>query len=175
MVRLRSVTLTCVLLAALAIPASVGAAKPDSFRVPIADIGIRDDFASEICGFDIWFDAVGHITLKAWLDGEGSPTREVNNYAIRLTYYSGAASVFAQDVGVDRITYNEDGTLLQVIVGSVQSFTAKGQGRVYAANGQTTLLVTFNEETEEFEAEVLSVHGPHDEDQLAVLCEVLAP
>ena len=100
--------------------------------------------------------------------------RELNNYALTSTYSAAPRpSIRAKDVGVDRVTYQPDGSIINVIVGNVQSFQVPGQGRVYADVGQTTVHITFDANGEP-SFEVLDSAGQHDDDQLDVLCEVLA-
>jgi hypothetical protein len=99
--------------------------------------------------------------------------RELNNYALTHVITSAHATVRLKDVGVDRVTYLDDGSLINVIVGNVQSITVPGQGRVYSDVGQVTIHITFDESGEP-SVELLDSAGQHDDDQLGVLCEILA-
>lgn len=164
------------MVACLAVASPVAAGKPIMERVPINDIGVLDEFLTDACGFDVLVDARGHITFRLFTDASGAPLREVNNFAIRLRYYSAWGSVRTVDVGVDRITYNADGSITQVITGNVQSLQIPGQGRVYSDVGQTTLLITFPDPEGEPVVEVVRQAGQHsDTDSSAILCEALAP
>lgn len=150
----------------------VSAARPSQERIPVDDM-FEDEFLSEICGAAITGHVTGHIIVRLFTDAQGSPIREVNNYALSLRYWSDSASIFAKDVGVDRITYMADGSLLQVVIGSVQSFSSPGLGRAYADVGQSTMRITFDENGDPA-FEFVSSHGQHDEDQLAPMCAILA-
>jgi len=163
------------LIACLAVASPVAAGKPTMERVQINDIGVLDVFLTEVCEFDVFADVQGHIIFRQFTDATGAPLREVNNFAIRARYYSAWGSVRTVDVGVDRVTYNADGSITQVIIGNVQSLQIPGQGRVYSDVGQTTLLITFPPEGDPM-VEVLKQAGQHsDTDSTAILCEALAP
>jgi hypothetical protein len=150
--------------------APVSAAQPAMERETVHEIGIPDEFLTEACGFDVSFDVTGHITFRAFLDAEGNPVREVNNYALQARYYSDEGSVSVRDVGVDRVKYTEDG-LINVIVGNVQSIQLPGEGRVYSDVGQITLQFTFTEGAPI--VEVLGSAGQHDDNSTEVLCGAL--
>lgn len=156
--------------ALLATPAS--AARPQQVRSQVDDVFV-DDFLSETCGVAITAHVTGHFIVRLFTDAHGAPIREVNNYALSVRFSSDSASIFAKDVGVDRVTYLADGSLIQVIIGSVQSFSSPGMGRVYADVGQQTLRITFDENGDPA-FELVSSHGQHDDDQLDVICSILA-
>lgn len=162
-------------LACLLVAGPVAAAKPVMERVPISDIGIYDEFLSEACGYDIWFDAMGHITFRVWTDAEGNPIRELNNYAIRIRYYSEWGSASTVDVGADRVTYEPDGSLTLTIIGNVTSLHVPGQGRVYADTGRVTLHFSFPDPEGPPVIEVLDSAGQHSETPFdEVICGLLA-
>lgn len=162
--------------ACLVIAGPAAAAKPQMERVTLNDIGLKDDFLTEHCGFDVFFDGTGHFILRSFTDSEGNLQREVNNFAIHVRVYSEWGSVSVVDVGADLVTYNADGSVTRVIIGSVQSIQLPGQGRVYAAVGQTTLLMTFPDPEGDPVVEVVREVGQHsDIAQEDVLCDALAP
>jgi len=153
----------------------IAAAEPLTEHLQIRDMGIHDDFLSEACGVDVWFDATGVITFRVWLDAEGNPIREVNNFGMRFTYYSAWGSLRTVDVGADRATYHADGSVTLTVIGNVQSIQIPGQGRVYSDVGRVSLHFTFPDPEGDPVVEVLSVAGQHWGDQLDVICNVLAP
>ena len=167
---LRVIGLGVVAMLLLAAPASAG--KPVLERIPVDDLFV-DDFLSAECGAIVTAHIGGHINFRIWLDADGNPVRELNNYALTATWTSEHGSLFAKDVGVDRVTYQADGSIVNVIVGSVRSINVPGQGRVYADVGQTTLHITFDENGEVAGVEVLDQAGQHEGDQVAALCSVL--
>lgn len=114
----------------------VSASKPMMERIPINDIGILDEFLSDECGYDIWFDATGHATFHSWTDADDNPLREVNNFNVHLRYYSEGGSISTRDVGADRLTYHPDGSLTIAIMGNVTPLQVPGQGRVYSDPGR---------------------------------------
>ena len=174
MIRMLRAALCATLLgAALAAPAS--ASQPATERVRIADIGVLDEELSGACGFDVLVDAIGHVTFRVFSDANGDPRGEVNNFAIRLRWYSEFGEATAVNVGPDRVTYLDDGSQILAITGNLASITAPGSGRVYSENGVITFLVTFDAEGNE-SFEFLSASGQHPSDSLeSVLCELLAP
>ena len=169
--RRRSRALVLGLLAALALAAPVQAAKPTVERIPVDDHFV-DDFLTEACGTAIRADVTGHITIRVWEDAAGDPAREVDNFAVTIRWSSEHGSVLAKDVGADRITYLDDGSIIQVVIGSVQAFSAKGLGRIYADTGRTVFHITFDEDGEPI-FEMLRQSGQHDEDQLGAICTAL--
>lgn len=168
---IRIVLMAAACLSLLAAP--VQAARPQTERIEVDDLFAPDDFLSEVCGVPVTSQFTGHITLRLYTDANGDPVRELNNYALTARYWSATASIFAKDVGVDRVTYLDDGSLIQVIIGTVQSFTAPGHGQVYANVGQTTVHITFDAEGNP-SFEIIGSHGQHDPDQLAAICAILA-
>ncbi|TAK02371.1 MAG: hypothetical protein EPO36_02545 [Chloroflexota bacterium] len=173
MVRMvRAFMCACVL--GIVVTTTAVAGKPVMERVQIAGVGILDEGLSELCGFDTWFDESGHITFRLFTDAGGNPVREVNNFAVRVRYYSEFGSVNLVDIGPDRVTYNADGSITTYITGNVQSIQAPGEGRVYSNVGWTQLHITFPEEGDPI-AEVVSDAGQHWGDQVAVVCGLLAP
>lgn len=160
------------LLGAAMVAAPVSAGKPQMVKVPVNDLFV-DEFLTEACGVEVTTQVTGHFIIRLFTNAAGDPVREVNNYALSVRFASDSASIFAKDVGVDRVTYLADGSLIQVIIGSVQSFSSPGMGRVYANVGQQTLRITFDENGDPA-FELLSSHGQHDDDQLDVICSILA-
>ena len=169
-VRRRSRALVLGLLAVFALAAPVHAARPTVERVPIDDHFV-DDFLSDECGTEVTADVTGHAIFRIWEDADG-PVRELNNFAVTLRWSSEHGSILAKDVGADRITYLDDGSLIQVVIGSVQAFSAKGIGRIYADTGRTVIHITFDENGDPV-FDVLREAGQHDEDQLGAICAAL--
>ena len=159
-------------LATLLLAAPVAAAKPTMERVPVDDVFV-DDFLTEVCGTEVNRHVYGHVTFRTFANDDDEVVRELNNYALTSVFMSEHATIRVKDVGVDRVTYQADGSLINVIVGNVQSITIPGHGRVYSDVGQTTVHITFDENGGP-SVEVLASHGQHDDDQLEVLCEFLA-
>ena len=162
-------------LACLVLVAPVAAGKPVMEREPINDVGIFDEFLSAECGFDVFVDGIGHAIFRQFTDANGDPIRELNNFAIRVRYYSAGGSVRVVDTGADRVTFNADGSVIQVVIGNVQSIQLPGQGRVYADVGQTTFLFTFPP-TGDPTVDLIKQAGQHSDFASSdVLCEALAP
>ena len=164
----------CACLLGAVVATAVAAGQPTMERIPVAEVGIHDDFLTDVCGFDVWFDIDGHITFRVFTDADGNPTREVNNFALSVRYYSEFGSVSVVDVGPDRVTYNADGSITNYITGNVQSIQATGEGRVYSDVGWVQLHITFPEEGDPI-VEFVSAAGQHWGDQIAVICGLLAP
>ena len=155
-------------LAAILVSAPAYAGKPETVREPIDELFV-DDFLSDACGVEVNAHVTGHITFRLFTDANGDPVRELNNYATRIRWWSVNGEIHAQDVGADRATYLDDGGVIVIVIGSVQSFSIPGQGRVYADVGRTML--EFDAAGDLVSATPLS--GQHDEDQIGAICSVL--
>lgn len=151
-------------------PAAAG--KPDTERVDINDIGVLNGFLTDVCGFDVWQDTTGHAIFRIFADAEGNPVREVNNFAIKRTFYSANGSISTVDVGPDRAWYNADGSIDLFVTGNIGSLTVPGQGRVVANVGWTQLHITFPEEGDPI-VEVVDQAGQHWGDDVPVICDAL--
>jgi len=92
----------------------------------------------------------GHVTFRLFTDADGNPVREVNNYATRIHWWSVNGDIHAQDVGADRATYMDDGGIVIIIIGSVQSFSIPGRGRVYSDVGRSMLVIDANGTVSEY-------------------------
>jgi hypothetical protein len=80
------------------------------------------------------------------------------------------------DVGVDRIAYNEDGSITQITIGNVQSIQLAGRSRVYSNVGRTVIQITFPDPESHPVFEVIRQSGQHSEiSQEDVICDALAP
>jgi len=154
-------------LGAVLLAAPVTAGQPDMERIQIDEMFV-DTFLSDECGVEVNVHVYGHITFRTFTDAEGNPVREVNNYANTIRWWSVNGEIHAKDVGADRATYLDDGGLIVMVIGSVQSFSSPGQGRVYADTGRTML---------EFDSvgnlTVTPLGGQHDPDQIGAICSIL--
>lgn len=164
--------LASALLGLAAFAPSAAAGKPGMEREDISEIGVHEDFLSEACGTDIWFDVTGHAIFKVWTDADGNPTREINNFAIRRTFYNDNGSISTVDVGPDRVWYNDDGSIDLFVTGNIGSLTVPGQGKVVANTGWTHFHITFPEEGDPI-FEFVDDAGQHWGDDVEVFCEVL--
>jgi hypothetical protein len=71
---------------------------------------VVDDYYSEICGFPVTAQSSGHIRFTTFYNKDGSIRRLVAYPSIRSTLSSPTETVTTADVGMDRITFNPDGT-----------------------------------------------------------------
>ncbi len=149
----------------VASPASAG--KPDRDKQSVDDAFV-DPFLSQACGAEVNAHVTGHVIFRTFTDASGNPVREVNNYALSVHWWSENGDIRARDVGIDRATYFDDGSVLVIIIGNVQSFSIPGQGRVYADVGRTMIEIdAAGNQT------VTPLGGQHDPDQLGAICGVL--
>jgi hypothetical protein len=168
----RAFMCACLLGAVFVAPAA--AVRPVMERVPVAD-NFLDEGLTELCGFDVWVTGTGHITFRLMTDNDGNPVREVNNFAILVTYSSEFGSVSTVDVGPDRVTYNDDGSLDIFITGNPQSLTAPGEGRVWANSGWIHIRLTFDENGDATVEFIDSAGLKTEGEQAPILCELLGP
>jgi hypothetical protein len=155
------------LLGAVLVAAPVSAGKPQMELVPIDDTFVDNDL-SAACGVEVNAHVTGHIIFRTFTDADGNPVREVNNFAVSVLWWSENGEIHAKDVGADRATYLDDGSIIVIIVGSVQSFSIPGQGRVYADVGRTMLEIDAAGN-----ATFTPLGGQHDPDQFGAICGVL--
>lgn len=154
-------------LGAVLVVAPVSAGTPEMERIPVDDTFV-DLELSAACGVEVTAHVTGHVIFRAFTDEAGTPVREVNNYALRVYWWSENGTIRAQDVGADRVTYFDDGSVLLIIIGSVQSFSIPGEGRVYSDVGRVMIEIDADgNET------VTPLGGQHDSDQLDAICGVL--
>jgi hypothetical protein len=155
------------LLGAALVVAPVSAGKPETDRLSVDDTFV-DDELSDACGVEVNAHVTGHVTFRLFTDAAGNPFREVNNYATRIHWWSVNGDIHAQDVGADRATYLDDGSIVVIIIGSVQSFSIPGQGRVYSDVGRSMLVIDANGDQT-----FTPLSGQHDPDFMAAVCGVL--
>jgi hypothetical protein len=151
-------------------------AKPSVERVPLNLSGIFQPQLSAFCGFDIWADVSGHFQFRVFSDNAGNPTREIDNYALRIQWYtSGDASLATVFVGPDRVTFNDDGSLDVFLTGNRESLHGPGIGSAYQSVGWTHVHVTFDTDGNQLE-ELVSVVGQHDADNVrdSAICALLS-
>jgi hypothetical protein len=151
-------------------PAAAG--KPEMERADVNEVGVLEEFLTDVCGTDIWLDVTGHAIFKIWFDADGNPVREINNFALRRTFYNENGSISTVDVGPDRVWYNADGSIELFVTGNIGSLTVPGQGKVVANAGWTHFHITFDENGEAI-FEFVDDAGQHWGDDVEVLCEVL--
>ena len=166
----------CACLLGAMVVAPVAAVPPETERIEINDVGLLDEGLTDLCGFDVWVDGSGHITFRRFIDTEGNPTHEVNNFAIQVRYYSEFGEVRTRDIGPDRVWFLDDGNRIVYITGNIQVINAKGEGRLWSNNGWVKVLVTVDENGEDIAFDVIATAGPHsDEDAGLIACELLGP
>ena len=155
------------LLGATLVAAPVSAGKPEQVKETIDNVFVDPDL-SAACGVEVSGHVTGHVIFRVFTDADGNPVRELNNYAFDVTWSSVNGEIHAKDVGADRLTYLDDGGIVLIIIGSVQSFSVPGRGRVYADVGRVMIEVdAAGNET------ITPLGGQHDTDQLDAICSVL--
>ena len=155
------------LLGASLVSGPVSAGKPDTERLDIDDTFV-DGELSAACGVEVNAHVSGHAIFRLFSDANGEPVRELNTFALSVHWWSVNGDIHAKDVGADRVTYLEDGGAIRIIIGSVQSFSIPGEGRVYSDVGRVMIEIDADgNET------VTPLGGQHDSDQLDAICGVL--
>jgi hypothetical protein len=161
------VALTAALLGPFLIAAPASAAQPEMERISLDDLFVAP-FLSDACGVEVHGQVTGHLTLRLFTDADGNPVREVDNGAIDVRLWSVYGEIHAKNAGVDRVTYVDDGSVVIVSIGNVNSFSVSGDGRVYSDVGRSLLVIDANgDET------FTPLNGQHDRDQLGAICSVL--
>src|SRR5688572_29976645 len=161
--RLRLVVLTILLTLTLYTPAL--AAKPEMFTIPVDDTFVL----GECAGFSVIEHVQGTVKVSLHTDQDGNPVMELNRFRLRHTYSNSetGASLTSQDVGIDKVTINQDGSGTVAVIGIVARIVVPGEGLVFAHLGR----IVFELGT----GEVLFEAGRHDDlaSLLPVLCSAL--
>lgn len=157
----------------LAIAAPVTAAAPAMEWVDVTDSGIAHDL-TDACGVEVRFDVTGHFVVRLFTDASGNPARELNTYALHVTWTSAYGQLRSVNTGPDRVTYLSDGSIIITTTGNITSLTARGQGRVYSDVGWSTFHLTFDADGNA-SFDFVDSAGQHWGDFVAAACGVLAP
>lgn len=171
MKRLITFAVTCTVLAAAAI-SPVAAAKPFMETIVIDDHFVE----SGLCPFDVTVDGSGRIRFATYFDRDGNVVKQVNNFAIRVSYSANGQTVNVVDTGVDLARFSADGSFTIAVTGNIQLATDAGTGVISGSAGRTLLLLTPTGEVDEegfpiFDVTVLSEKGKR---ATGDLCAVLA-
>jgi hypothetical protein len=157
------VVLTALLTLTLYTPAL--AAKPEMITIPVDD---TLEFG-ECAGFTVIEHVEGAIKASLHTDKDGNLVMELVRFRLRHTFSNSetGASLTSQDVGIDKITINQDGSGTVAVIGIVARIVVPGQGLVFAHLGN----IVFDLDT----GDVVLVAGPHDDfaDLLPALCSAL--
>ena len=174
--RSRAVTLAVVLalFAAMALVTSGGAqaAKPEKLYFDVFDPSVVevDDFLSDECGTEVTFSASGHDFGQLFFLRDGG-TRLAFHPSYRETLASEFGTIESQDVGVDKISFDDEAGTVTVFGTGIH---LKVKGETYAIG---LWRLTFDLATEELVGEG-SYHGNFDLEQdeiLDYICSVLGP
>jgi len=169
--RLITFAVTFTVLAAAAI-SPVAAAKPFMETIVIDEHFVE----SGLCQFDVTVDVSGRIRFAVFFDKDGDVVKEVNNFAIMVSYSANGETVNVVDTGVDLVKFDADGSFTVAVTGNLQLATDAGTGVISGAAGRTLLLLTPTGEVDEegfpiFDVTVLSEKGKR---ATGDLCAVLA-
>jgi hypothetical protein len=132
------------------------------------DVTVTDDFLTEECGFPVIATLKGHYVETEFYDKDGTLRAVTGHPSYRSTLSSPFATVSTADVGLDKFTFNDDGTI-----------TWHGTGIHLRLKGATIAIglwtLVFDPETGEFVSE--QYHGNFDvtiTGQAAAVCDALA-
>lgn len=161
--RLLSVPLT--VLISLTLVTSVFAATPD-----MVTITVDDTFVLGACdGFEVIEHVEGTIKVSTHLDQDGNFAMEIVRFRLRHTYSNSVTgtSLSTPDVGIDKVTIDDEGSGTVAVIGIVARIVVPGEGLVFAHLGR----IVFDLNT----GEALFVAGPHEDlgELLPVLCSAL--
>ena len=108
---------TTAAMVAVVAPSAI-AAKPTIERIEVSDIGVVDEFLSEVCGVTVTIDAVGHVVVRTFDDREKGLV-ELQTINIKLTARVGEKTFQFHDVGADLVRVTPDGTTILMIIGQI--------------------------------------------------------
>jgi hypothetical protein len=165
--------LAALLVGAVVLVLSSGAAhgaKPEKFPVEVFDPAdvVVDEFLSEACGTAVSFSAKGHFFGQAFFLKDGG-IRLAFHPSFRQTLTSAYGTLETSDVGVDKISFNEDGTV--TVFGTDIHLKVKGEAYAIGLWRLTLDGTTFDLIDQEY-------HGKFDllaPEIDAYICSVLGP
>ena len=95
----------------LAAPATADPPERVFVEVYDADTIVVDEFLSETCGYEVTASISGHYFETVYVDRNGDFRLFTAHPSFRSTLTSPYATVRTADVGIDKYTFNDDGTL----------------------------------------------------------------
>ena len=169
-------------LLALLVPGAATAAPPtDKFEVIVVDEAFVDAFLTEQCGFTVLHTIEGTVKLSGSRNETGELIADMARISLTHTWIGpSGASLTSPDVGVDRITYNADGSVTAAANGIFLRIVVPGEGLVVAYIGHRVTVLTFDPVTGAFlSAETIVEAGqqPRDfdvDEQMTAICTALA-
>lgn len=150
----RLVSLAVAVVLVLTVISPVLAAKPSSETIILDPSPIVD---SGLCRFDVTVVASGRIRFSVFFDKAGNVVKEVNNFAIRVSYSANGKTVNVVDTGVDLVKFGADGSFTVAVTGNIQLATDAGTGVISGSAGRTLLLLTPTGEVDEEGFPILDV------------------
>ena len=103
-----SVTGCC---AATTLPATAVPPERAVSEVFDADVAVVDEILTQECGFLVTARIAGHYRETVFYNKDGSVNRVTAHPSFRSTLTSPTATIRTADVGLDRYTFNADGTI----------------------------------------------------------------
>jgi hypothetical protein len=165
------VTLTsiAVLVGVMTTVSPARAAAPENFTVEV-----DDSFSFDDCGFTIEGRITGFLRVHTFFDQEGNVVMAINNFSLKITYTNPETgeTLTYPIVGPDIVTLHEDGSATIASIGIITRVGVPGGGLVAAQIGN---IVFFFTDPADEEPDVIFLAGPHGGDELAAVCEALAP
>lgn len=151
----RLVTLAVAVVLVLTVAASPAlAARPSSETIVLDPTPFVD---TELCRFDVTVVASGRIRFSVFFDRAGNVVKEVNNFAVRVSYSANGKTVNVVDTGVDLVKFGADGSFTVAITGNLQLAPDAGTGVISGSAGRTLLLLTPTGEVDEEGFPILDV------------------
>jgi hypothetical protein len=153
--------------AVLATAPTAMAGKPEMNTIPVDEVDTID------CdGFTLEDHVFGTIKSRFTEYPDGS-ARDIASIRLRhvVTNPQTGGSLTSNDVGVDKVSINPDGSATVRQIGLISRYRVPGQGLIAHESGITILFFTGPDDQE---PDVLFEAGPKD-DLDAALCQALAP
>jgi len=160
------------LVVAFVSPAYAG--KPDFETVQIDETFLNEQL-TEACGVPIETHGEGFIKFSTHYDRDGDVAFELNSFHLKETFTNveTGTSISTVNVGPDRVTFAEDGTVILAQIGVLGRFVIPGEGLIGGGIGKVVTELTFDEAGNLVSEEVVFEAGIH-EDVTSELCAVLA-
>jgi hypothetical protein len=147
------------------------AAKPDSV---VVDVDETEETFVGACDFPVQHNIKGFIRFTTYLNQDSSFKMQINSYHLTSTFINleTGASVSTPNVGPDKITVTEDGSVILAATGLIARIVVPGKGLIVAQVGKLVFRFTVDQEGNWIFQEVLFEAGQHA-DLFPALCSVL--
>ena len=138
---------------------------------------INDEFTTGFCGYPIQVVTTGTGIFHVFFDESGQFERALITAAdikIQFTNLLTGETIWTPSVNMVQESINDDGTGTKTLRGLLWHLIVPGEGLITADVGRLDILVTFDDQGNVIDEEVVFVAGQQDNAFIPALCQTLA-